>query len=112
MKAYENIMEGLVERKLFDLIPTLDVCGCERCFNDIVAAALNLLPPKYVVTDKGYLYSKVETCYLQYEVDIVKAITVATEIVKKYPRHSQEDIEKYKQQQLTENCERRKIESY
>ena len=111
MKSYENIMEGLVEKKLVDLLPDLDVCGCDRCFNDIVAAALNLLPPKYVVTDKGYLYTKVETCYTQYEIDIMAAITKAAETVKKHPRHSEADVMEYEKQKAN-HPDKRKIGKY
>ena len=49
--------------------------------------ALNDLPPKYVVTEKGELYSKINTLEQQFEVDVVAAITKAAVLVKRRPRH-------------------------
>lgn len=93
MKLYKNIMEDIVEKSLEKLLPSLDVCTCERCKNDIIACALNQLPPKYIVTSKGYLYSKVDTIYLQYEVDVMQAISRAAKIVKEKPSHHESDEE-------------------
>ena len=55
--------------------------------SDIKAIALNALPQKYVVTRKGELYAKVNTLQNQFEVDIIAAITRASVIVGRNPRH-------------------------
>ncbi|MEG1448764.1 MAG: late competence development ComFB family protein [Oscillospiraceae bacterium] len=89
MKLYQNIMEQVVEKELDALLPSLDVCNCDRCKNDIVAYALNQLPAKYIVSDKGYLYAKIQTAYLQYEVDVMQAITRAAKVVRDNPRHNE-----------------------
>lgn len=91
MKLYKNIMEDIVEKSLKKLLPSLDVCNCEHCQNDIIACALNQLPPKYIVTDEGYLFSKVDTIYLQYEIDVMQAISRAAKIVKEKPCHCEKN---------------------
>lgn len=86
-------MENIVERELEKLIKSLDVCSCERCKNDIIACALNQLPPRYTVSNEGYLYSKIDMTYNQYEVDVIQAITRAAQIIKENPRHNSSDVE-------------------
>ena len=54
---------------------TLDCCTCEHCRNDIIAYALNLLPQKYVVSDKGAVYSKITMVGAQHSSDIMAALT-------------------------------------
>ena len=93
MKLYQNIMERIVEKELDKLIESLNVCNCERCKNDIIACALNQLPPKYIVSNEGYLYAKIETTYFQYSVDIIQSITRATQIINENPRHNSNDVE-------------------
>jgi competence protein ComFB len=55
-----------------------------------MAIALNTLPPKYVVTPKGHLYSKIETLQRQNDVDLIAAITKGAMIVSRMPRHDDE----------------------
>ena len=87
-KLYFNAMEELVEEEYDRSIDKLDCCKCERCRNDTIAYALNLLPTKYVVTHQGALYSKVATVvHVQMQTDILSALTQGAEIVKKFPRH-------------------------
>ena len=54
---------------------------------DIMAIALNDVPPKYVVTDAGELFSKVRELEQQFEVDIETAIVKAAIYVSKNPKH-------------------------
>ena len=54
--------------------------------------ALNKLPPKYVSTDKGKLFSKLNSLKEQQNgVDINVAVLSAVEFVSSHPRHSDED---------------------
>ena len=78
-RLYKNVMEDLVEFRFDEIQSTLDCCTCEHCRNDIIAYALNLLPQKYVVSDKGAV--------AQHSSDIMAALTKGAEIVKKSPRH-------------------------
>jgi len=54
---------------------------------DIKALALNNLPPKYVVSEEGELYVKTNELVRQFEVDIIKAITMAAIKVNNNKRH-------------------------
>ena len=83
----KNSMEELASSILKEAIKDIDVCKCEKCMKDILALTLNALPPKYVVTEKGELYSKVNLLRQQFDVVVITAITKASEIVKQHPRH-------------------------
>lgn len=83
-----NYMEGAVIKNIERMLNRYDgVCKCTKCKLDIVALALNNLPPQYTVTDKGKLFTKIKEMDAQYEVDIFKEITKAIEVVSKHPRH-------------------------
>ncbi|WP_276838478.1 late competence development ComFB family protein [Anaerovibrio lipolyticus] len=84
----KNYMEDFVLDKLEELIPKYPgCCFCENCRTDIVNLALNHLPPKYVSTDKGQVFARVEYFNRQNEVEIVKQIAAAIEQVEAHPRH-------------------------
>ncbi len=84
----QNYMEEVVEKKLDELMKTRDdVCNCEHCRKDIMALALNELPPKYIVTEKGEIYSKIYSLFVQFSTDVTAAITKAIEKVNESPRH-------------------------
>jgi len=86
-----NYMEEVVNRTLEEILsPRDDVCKCERCKLDIMALALNHLPPKYVVTDMGYIYTKVNELESQFKADVTVAVTNALKIIRKNPRHEEE----------------------
>ena len=86
-----NYMEEAVDRTMDEILsPRDDVCKCERCKLDIKALALNHLPPKYVVTDKGYIYTKVNELESQFKADITVAVTNAMKIIRLNPRHEEE----------------------
>ncbi|WP_352420017.1 late competence development ComFB family protein [Proteiniborus sp.] len=83
-----NSMEDVVYRYLDSVLSKYNnVCKCTKCKLDIVALALNNLPPQYTVTEKGKLFTKVKEMEAQYEVDIVREITKAIEIVSRKPHH-------------------------
>lgn len=82
-----NHMETVVDEKLGDMLRNLDICKCNKCRMDIMAYALNLMSPKYVVTEKGDLYSRLEEFTPQFEVDVEVALTEALKVVSENPRH-------------------------
>lgn len=84
---FKNYMEEVVLNLIDDVIKDVDVCKCEKCKMDIMAISLNNLPTKYVVTEKGELYSKVNLLRLQVEVDVITEITKAAMMVKQRPKH-------------------------
>ena len=84
----KNYMEDVVIHLLYNLVKDREnVCKCEKCLSDIAAIALNRLPPHYVVSEKGEVYSKVLNMSIQFEADVTTAILEAIERVSKSPRH-------------------------
>ena len=82
-----NYMEDVVQEMLPAVLKRMDICQCERCLMDITANVLNKLPPKYVVTRRGQLYTKLSSLQYQFDVDIVTAITTAATLIGSNPRH-------------------------
>lgn len=80
-------MEEFVYDTMDDVLKDVKVCKCEQCHKDIAAIALNQLPPKYIVSEKGELYSKISALRQQFEVDVITAVTMAAVLVKRNPRH-------------------------
>lgn len=88
MEVLINYIEHLVEEQLGEYLNKReDLCKCEKCQLDMKAYTLNKLKPQYIVTDKGYVYQKIEEMRLQYNIDILKTIVEAANVVKKNPRH-------------------------
>ena len=87
MPQIKNYMEEIVYNQMKDILVDINMCKCEKCLMDVAAIALNDLPPKYIVTEKGELYSKINALSQQFEVDIITAITKAAILVKRKPRH-------------------------
>lgn len=87
MPQIKNYMEEIVFNEMRDVLKEINMCTCEKCLLDIAAIALNELPCKYVVTEKGELYSKINSLSQQFEVDVMSAIIKAAVLVKRNPRH-------------------------
>lgn len=87
MGQLKNYMEEIVFSLIGEVLDDINMCKCEKCVLDIAAIALNDLPPKYIVTEQGELYSKVNTLKYQFEVDVIAAITKAAVLVKRNPKH-------------------------
>ncbi|MFD3449786.1 late competence development ComFB family protein [Microbacteriaceae bacterium 4G12] len=62
-------------------------CTCDQCKNDILALALNNIPPKYVATDKGEILIKALYSDIQKKRGIMKELAVAATTVEKNPNH-------------------------
>jgi len=58
----------------------------EKARMDVLAYALNRLPAKYVVTEKGHLYSRVHELQQQFRTDILVELTKAITFIKANPR--------------------------
>lgn len=88
---FKNYMEEAVEYTMEEILARRDdICKCDRCKMDIKALALNHLPPKYVVTDKGYAYTKVNELVSQFKADVTVAVTNAMKVVRNNPRHGED----------------------
>ncbi len=83
-----NYMEDLVDSTIDELYGAEDApCGCEHCRLDVKALALNQLPAKYAVTDKGYAFNKVHELESQFKTDVTVAVAKAMKHVREHPRH-------------------------
>lgn len=87
MVTIKNYMEEVVLNLMEGVLDDINMCKCEMCVMDIAALALNDLPPKYIATEKGELFSKVNNLRNQFEVDVISALTKAAVLVKRSPRH-------------------------
>lgn len=88
----KNYMETLMWQQLDDVLDAHPaVCRCEKCRYDIAALAMNFLPPRYVVTDQGQIFTRIRSMDQQFTIDIVAAITNAVTIVTHAPHHQQEE---------------------
>jgi competence protein ComFB len=84
----QNYMEEIVQDELELLLSErTDVCKCQKCKYDMMVVALNRLPPKYVLTDKGRMYTKLKEQEIQFKADVIKELTKAIEMVSKNPQH-------------------------
>jgi competence protein ComFB len=87
MVILKNYMEDVVLNIMDSVLKDMEICKCEKCKMDIAALALNNLPTKYVVSEKGQLYSKLHILRKQFEVDAITEITKAAVLVSKSPQH-------------------------
>ena len=87
MKVY-NYMEDVVKDTLEDLVSKReDICKCEKCKFDMMAWALNRLPPKYIVSDRGRIFTKLQGVEAQFRADVVRELTKAISRITKNPQH-------------------------
>ena len=83
----KNHMEDIVGKAVDHYMAQNDMCRCEKCRMDAMALALNRLPPAYVVTETGDLFARIESTYVQNQVDVEIAVLKAIEMVSNSPRH-------------------------
>jgi competence protein ComFB len=87
-----NYMEDIIRNKMETVLKNMpDICRCDHCELDRLAYALNNSKPKYIVTTKGKLYSKLNSLEGQFDVDVVRTITDAIVRVDKSPRHDEDE---------------------
>jgi len=90
VKKPVNLVEILVEQIVEEqLEKRKEICPCDTCKADIMAMALNHLPPRYVNTDKGELYVRAGVLNNQLATDLLVEVSKAIEHVKKNPRHEE-----------------------
>ncbi len=82
-----NLTKTLTEELLSSVMKKLDLEETKQNRDDVLALALNYLPAKYVTTDEGKQYAKlIEVYRIQYESDVLTALTKACIKVKEKPR--------------------------
>ncbi len=83
-----NYMQDILLEKLPHTMKVLRSCQCERCRLDILALALNALPPAYAVTsqeDDGG--DRIKRLRREHEVKVTATLIKAIQTVKNEPRH-------------------------
>ena len=84
----KNHMEIVVEQAFAKMVKRdPEICKCDACQADVMAYALNQMPPKYYVTEQGEVYNKASELTIQFEADVIRALVMAIEKVKERPRH-------------------------
>jgi competence protein ComFB len=84
----QNYMEDVVQDELELLLSERDdICKCQKCKYDMMVMALNRLPPQYVITNRGRLYTKLSEQEAQFKADVVKELTKAITKVSRAPQH-------------------------
>jgi len=88
MYELKNFSETLVKEALKEYIETADIpCKCERCQADIMACALNRLPPRYFVSLKGEVLTGFESQMNPNKARIWAGVVAAAQIVASFPSH-------------------------
>jgi len=86
--AIKNYMEDIVKRNMESQYCNRgNVCQCDRCAKDVFAYALNHLPPKYVVTDRGHIFTKLQEMETQFNADVTREVFKAIEFIRGHKRH-------------------------
>jgi len=87
MKVY-NFMEEIVREEVDILLAEKEgICKCAKCKLDMMAWALNRLPPKYVVSDKGMIFTRLQGVETQFRADVTIELTKAIALISKNPQH-------------------------
>jgi competence protein ComFB len=84
-----NFMEEAVKRALEELLHEAayqSIPFDEKAKMDILAYTLNHLPPRYVVTEKGHLFTRVDELRQQFRTDIVVELSKAISYITAHPR--------------------------
>lgn len=80
-----------MEQKLNSVLPQMEqYCRCNKCRRDMEAYALNRLPAKYVLSDKGVVYQKFDSLSVQSDAEITTAVIKAIETIGKNPNHAED----------------------
>ena len=85
----KNLMEAAVYKAIDDSKTDIEFCHCDKCRLDIAALALNKLPAKYVVTDRGDTFVRADMLDLQNYFDILTVVLAAIKVVAKKPSHEE-----------------------
>jgi competence protein ComFB len=88
MTKLTNYMEFIVQQELPAVLAARpSVCQCRTCQMDIMAFALNQLPPHYVASDGGHIHTMVNIASAQLKTQVLVAVVNAINAVARHPRH-------------------------
>lgn len=85
---FKNYMEVIVEEKMDEVLARYpNCCKCESCRRDIAVIALNNLHPRYVSKEKGQIFARIQEMNMQSEIEVLRQLMKAVEIVSAHPHH-------------------------
>lgn len=87
-----NVMEDVVFQKIDEVLERFNCCKCEVCRQDIIAIALNNLPPKYVAATEQKMTTKIQMTMVKAASDANAALVKAAIVVRNNPRHEASEI--------------------
>lgn len=82
-----NIMEDVVQQKVDDVLERFNCCKCELCKQDVIAIALNNLPPRYISANEQKMSAKIQMTMVKAANDANAALVKAAIVVRNSPRH-------------------------
>lgn len=89
MYNLSNFNELMVKRALEEYLPKSNLpCKCEKCQADIIAFALNRLPPRYFVSLKGEVMTHFESQMVPDRARVLSEVVSAAQIISAYPSHN------------------------
>ena len=93
MYELKNYMEIVVQQALQDYLHTNSItCACELCQADIMALALNRLPPRYFVSLRGEIMTQWESRALPDQARVMADIVRAAQQVGETPSHQLDQL--------------------
>ena len=87
-----NVVESIAKDNVLEIMDRMEMCTCPKCTCDVLALAMNSLPTKYVTTDAGKQFAKLDTYKRQFETDVDIALMKACMTVKEFPLHEEEAL--------------------
>jgi competence protein ComFB len=79
--AVRSVLEEMLQEEIY-----AHLAENERVRLDVMAYTLNRLPPKYVATQRGQIYTRVQELRQQFKTDILVELTKAMQHVMANPR--------------------------
>ncbi len=83
-----NLYEEAVRRRAKDVMQQLGMCECEMCFDDVCTLTLNNLPPRYVSSTGGEVFSQLAINTEQGQAEFMTALYVSAKKIHDRPRHA------------------------
>lgn len=85
---FKNCMEDFVIDRFDEITKQIPLrCDCDICKTDIILLALNNLKPRYVSTERGDMYTRLDLYERENNLDIMCEVAKAIKLVGENPRH-------------------------
>lgn len=90
-QGIRNANEEFIADKLAQVWETSKYCRCSRCRRDVYTYVLNKIEPHYVDSTQGELFMKLNFRDKGHNIEMIKIINNAMEVVGKNPKHEKPD---------------------